>query len=176
MYSTYKRERILHFYRLGHKAPKISHLLQEEGLIASRVGIYKFLRKFSETGSIARRQGSGRPTMITAEVKRVVEQKMREDDETTAVQLHALLVRNGFDLTLRTVLRCRVSLGWTFRGSAYCQLIRQANKTKRLEWAQNFRTDNFANVTWTDECSVQVESHRRYCCRKKGEQPKPKPR
>ena len=176
MYSSYKRQRILHFDRLGYKPPKISRLLQEDGLIASRVGIYKFLRKFNETGGIARRPGSGRPTKITDEVKFLVERQMREDDETTAVQLHMLLVQNGYHLTLRTVLRCRVSLGWTFRGSAYCQLIRQANKNKHVEWAQKHHNNNFANVIWTDECSVQVESYRRYCCHKRGEQPKPKPR
>ena len=25
-------------------------------------------------------------------------------------------------------------LGWVYRGSAYCQLIRNVNKQKRLEW------------------------------------------
>ena len=29
-----------------------------------------------------------------------------------------------------TILRNRRSLGWTFRGSAYCQMIRDVNKTK----------------------------------------------
>ena len=81
---------------------------------------------------------------------------MREDDKTMAVQLHALLAQNGYHLTLRTVLQCCVSLGWTFRGSTYCQLIHQANKNKCIEWAHKHRNDNFANVIWTDEYSVQV--------------------
>ena len=34
---------------------------------------------------------------------------MREDDETTAIQLHALL-HNGHAMTLKTVLRCRADL------------------------------------------------------------------
>ena len=36
--------------------------------------------------------------------------------------------------------------------------------------------DDFEDVLWTDECSVQMESHRRFCCRKIGEAPKPKAR
>ena len=75
-----------------------------------------------------------------------------------------------------SVLRCRTSLGWTFRGSAYCQLIREVNKTKRLEWAKLYKDDDFENVIFTDESTVQLESHRRFCCRKKGEAPRPKPR
>ena len=101
---------------------------------------------------------------------------MRRDDETTASQLHVLLTSLGYSLDLRTILRCRTSLGWTFRGSAYCQLIRDVNKQKRLEFARDHRSDNFANVIFTDECSVQLESHRRRCCRKQGEPAKNKPR
>lgn len=105
----------------------------------------------------------------------VVNQQMRLNDETTAVQLHDILTRHGISVSLRTVLRCREQLGWTFRGSAYCQLIRDANKAKRLEWAQKYMNDDFANVIWTDEASVQLETHRRRCYRKKGKRPNPKP-
>ena len=62
-----------------------------------------------------------------------------------------------------------------FRGSAYCQLICEPNKQKRLEFAREHRNDNFANIVFTDECSVQLESHRRQCCRKQGEPAKNKP-
>ena len=76
--------------------------------------------------TIVRQPGSGRPSLVTEEVKRIVEHQMRLDDETT--ELHALLQGKGFPLLLRTVLRCHSSLGWTFRGSSYCHLIREANK------------------------------------------------
>ena len=132
----------------------------------SRVGIAKFLTKYEETGSIARTPGSGRPSKITAEIKALVEAKIQEDNETTALQLHALLVSRGYQISKKTILRCHTALGWTFRGSAYCQLIRESNKIKRLEWARQHLQDNFDNVVWTDECSVQLETHKRYCCRK----------
>lgn len=74
------------------------------------------------------------------------------------------------------VCRCRTSLGWTFRGSAYCQMIREANKVKRLEWALNNQTDDFNDVIWSDECTIQLENHRRFCCHKLGQAPKPKPK
>ena len=83
---------------------------------------------------------------------------MRRDDETTASQLHVLLTGLGYTLNLRTILLCRTSLGWTFRGSGYCQLIRDVNKQKRLDFARGHRSDNFINVVFTDECSVQLES------------------
>ena len=79
--------------------PTIAKLLQEEKLKASRVGIAKFLRKFEETGSIGRRPGSGRPSKITAEIKALVEDQMRKDDETTAYQLHGFLVSQGYQIS-----------------------------------------------------------------------------
>ncbi len=65
---------------------------------------------------------------------------MQEDDETTAHQLFCLLIDRGYNLSLQTILRCQSSLGWTFRGSAYCQLIRNANKSKRLEFVEAYST------------------------------------
>ena len=166
----------MYYYQQGYRAPTICLLLQKEQLSVSCVGIAKFLTKYEETGSIARTPGSGRPSKITAEIKALVEAKMQEDDETTALQLHALLVSRGYQISKKTILRCRTALGWTFRGSAYCQLIRESNKIKRLEWARQHLQDNFDNVVWTDECSVQLEMHKTYCCRKQGEPPRPKPR
>ena len=72
--------------------------------------------------------GFGRHTVITSEMKAIVEAKMREDDETTAEQLHSFLAFRGFRIS---ILCCHADLGWTFRGSAYCQVIRAPNKLKR---------------------------------------------
>ena len=124
------------------------------------MGIHKLLQKHRVTNNIERSSGSGRPTKMTAPVKALVEQQMRDDDEMTAVQLHALLLRHVHTMTLKTVLRCCAALGWTFRGSAYCQLIRQQNKVKRLQWAQEHLTDGFDNVIWTDAKRAQRSSNR----------------
>ena len=176
VYSEYKKQRILYLHAQGHNPPTIKKLLQQEHLKCSRVGIHKFLKAYQFTGSISRRPGSGRPSKITAEIKEIVEAQMRKDDETTAYQLHRLLTEKGYSITLRTVLRCRTALGWTFRGSAYCQMIREANQQKRLDWARQHLGKSFDDVIWTDESTIQMESHRRFACRKRGEAPRPKPR
>ena len=95
---------------------------------------------------------------------------MRLGDETSALQLHRLLQSLGYKIHRRTILRCRSSLGWTFRGSTYCQMIREANKQKHLDWAQLNINETFDNVIWTDESSIRIESHRRFCCRKRENQ------
>ena len=105
---------------------------------------------------------------------------MRDDDETTATQLCKLLTSRGISISLSTIIRCRSMLGWTFRGSKYYQLIRWQNKIKRFIWAcDNYEAalDNgFIDVIWTDETTVQLESHRRHSFIKKGEPATLKPR
>ena len=105
--------------------------------------------------------------------------KMLKDDETTAYQLRKILLEKGINVSQRSILRWWKRLGWTFRCSAYCQVIRQKNKEKRLQWAQeclNESEDGFGNVIWSDESSIQCETHKRYCYRKKNCPPKRKPR
>ena len=117
-----------------------------------------------------------RPSKITGEIKAIVEQQARHDDETTAHQLHHLLVSKRYRISIITILHCRTLLGWTFRGSAYCQLICEENKVKRYDLDLKYKEDAFENVIYTDECTVQIEAHHRFCCRKEGEAPRPKPR
>ena len=82
---------------------------------------------------------------------------MEEDDETAAYQLYYMLVENGIQISFRTILHCCTALGWTFRGCAYCQLIREQNKGKQLEWCQRYKEDDFEDVIWTDESTIQLK-------------------
>ena len=73
---------------------------------------------------------SGRPSKITPAILEIVEQQNEQMllvNKTTAVQLQPILVDAGHPLS-------RMKLGWTLRGSAYCQIIHDSNKAKRLEW------------------------------------------
>lgn len=178
LYSSYKYQRILYYSGKGFKPYTIARVLREENLRASRNGIAKFFKKHKRTGTTRVLPGLGRPSVITSEMKQLVDQQMERDDETTATQLHRMLVEAGHRVSLRTVLRCRRQLGWTFRGSKYCQLVREVNKVKRLEWAKKCleKKDDFANVIWTDESSIQLETHRRFSFRRQGCQPRLKPR
>ena len=193
--SEYAKLRILALWRYGLGPTELLKL--HENIQTTRKSVSQFIARYalycnvcSRTShflpflsyryrkrcTIARKPGSGTVSKINIHVQKIVELQMRKDDETTATQLQEILLQNGISLSLRTVLRCRQQLGWTFRGSAYCQLIRNVNKQKRLEWAKRYIQDDFANVIFTDEASIQIETHRLRCYRKKGERPKPKPR
>ena len=87
-------------------------------------------------------------------------------------QLFGLLSASDVNISFATILCSRQMLGWTFRGSKYCQLVRTANKEKRLQWVienlPEIEASGFDNVILTDEASVQLESQRRHSYRKKG--------
>ena len=173
-YSEYKWQRIVSLRQDGYKAPKIAKLLAEKNLPATIQGVHKFLKKYEECGTIGRQEGAGRKTKITAEVRSVDE--MIDDDETTAEELKKTLSEHGHHVCERTALTCRTQLGWTHRGSAYCQMIYDPNKEKRLAWARKNIGEDFSDCIFSDETTVQMETHRRFCCTKSGLKPRYKPR
>ena len=93
VYSEYKLQRILYHSLQGFKPPTICRLFEKAGLRASWVGIPKFLKKYQETGSIPRRPRSGCPSKITTKIKVLVEQKMRQDDETVLLEIYFQMVQ-----------------------------------------------------------------------------------
>lgn len=178
-YSDYLKRRAYALHKKGLSVRAIVDTLEGEGFRATRPGIAKSLRRIETTGSFERQPGSGRPSRITPRVNEIIEAQMTKDDETTVTQLCELLREKGHRLSPSTILRSRASLGWTFRGSAYCQMIRLQNKVKRLEFAREYAHEadtGFLDVVYTDETSIQLEAHRRFACRKQGELPRPKPR
>ena len=176
VYSEYIKQRILSYYYRGYKATKICRLLASEGFTTTRTGVFKLIRRYEATGSLRRKEGSGRPSIVDENVKGIIEDLMEADDETTASHIHDDLQRRDINLSCSSILRCRKSLGWNYQGTAYCQMIRDVNKEKRLEWAQENKDENSDDVIWTDESTVQLETHRRFCCRKRSQKPRYKPR
>ena len=175
--SDYTKQRILSLAWKGCKVSAIVEcLVLEDGIRTTKQGVRQFLKRYAVYKTIARKPGSGLPPRLSPEVQQLIEDAMRADDETTATQLQGILASQQIYVSLATIVRNRLELGWTYRGSAYCQLIRHVNKQKRLDWAQKYMHDSFEDVIWSDETTVQLETHRRHCYRKEGERPQLKPR
>ena len=89
--STYEKQRILFYDSEGLQPSQILSALKVEDIHTTRQTVARFLRRFQQTQTIARREGSGRPFKITARVRELVDRAKRDDDETTATQLCKLL-------------------------------------------------------------------------------------
>ncbi len=159
----------------GLSDKEIVQCLRSEKILLSRQTVWRFRKHFKKHQTISALPKSGRPSKLK-QTLRLIESCMQKDDETTAKQLQIVLKRCGLNISLSTILRARLYLGWSYKGSAYCQMIRDVNKKKRLEWAKVYVGDAFDNVIWTDETTVQLETHKRFCCRKNSQKPRNKPR
>ena len=73
-----------------------------------------------------------RPTKLTSAALRNIDEAMEEDDETTAKELVTALRGAGVSVSTYTALKGRRLLGWTSRGTAYCQLLYKSNTQKVL--------------------------------------------
>lgn len=177
VYSNHAKISIISLRRQGFGPAAIARALNSRGLCITKQGVHKFIGHFRRYDTIERKEGSGRNTKFNAEMNKIVEAQMQKDDETTAHQLQRLLEKKGHSLHIRTILRARRQLGWTFVGSKYCQLIRNQNKLKRLHFAFLHQDLAFLEkCVFTDECTLQLESHKRKCYRKDGQKKKLKPK
>ena len=111
-------------------------LALEDEILVTKQGVRQFLKRYSHSGTIARKPGSRLPPKLSPGINQLIEDTMRRDDESTATQLQVILANRGVYVSLATIVRNRCLLGWIYRGSAYCQLIRNANKIAHLQWAQ----------------------------------------
>ena len=157
--STRKRIACLHkevFYPV-----QILKALRSENLQGSLVSVTRIINKIQKTGSTENCPRSGRPTKLSAYAKALNKKQMRTKDEATSIQIQKQLAKRAIVVNSSTVQRSRAKQGKTLQRTHYCQLIRVANKVKRLEYA-----DKFHNVVFSDECSVSLEQYRRTYYRK----------
>ena len=152
--------------------------LKGEGLVVSLSGITRMIKKLRLTGSIANLPRSGRPRKLSVEARAFIDQQMRKNDEMTSAKIQKKLAKRGISVSSSMVRRSRKQQGWTLQRMAYCQLIRDANKVKRLEFAQRVLEsgDTFHNVSFSDECSISLQSYRRACFKMADEPTKWKPK
>ena len=153
---------------------EIKRILAQEGIFTTVQTIKNTITRWEETGSVRDRPRIGRKSTIPQSHYRLIDEAMALNDEYTAMsELKTLLAaRFGVEnvpYSERTIARLHSELGWTFTTARYCQAIRDANKEKRVVWVNKCpeAEERFGDVIFTDECTVQLESHRRKSFRKK---------
>ena len=179
--SIETRMRIIQLRHRGYTMKMIQKRLSEENIIISLTALYNLFQKFRKHGIVINLVRDYEIyKKLTAEQVQYIDQCMRENDELTGRKLHALLLEKWPDLivSINTVKREKRLLGWVASRPKYCQMIRELNKEKRLNWCIEMLQSNekFKNVIFSDECSVQLDNHGTLCFRKRGEPRKLKPK
>ena len=159
----YLRERIVRLWKEGENISSIMTILRAEGGETTRATVRKWIYRWEERRGLEDDHRSGRPSKITLDMAVFLEQQLEEDDELTSVELQRLVTRR-FDvkLTSATIRRyLRIALQWSVVRTRYGPMISDQNKVKRVAFAKMCldTKDEFDNVIWTDESSVQLRRH-----------------
>ena len=168
------RARIMNMWRAKFTVKEIVERLTEEGVKTSRTTIYNLLSKFWKTNSIVDIKRRPRSRRLSKGHYRFVDEVMAQNNDLSLRQLYTVF-KTAYPSTvvsLSTIKRTRRDLGWTMKRTRYCQLISEVNKDKRMDWCLDRVLSNdleLSDVIWTDECLVQLESHRKITYPKHGE-------
>ena len=71
----------------------------------TKVSICKFICRYEETLMISHTPGSGKASKFTADAKKILEEQMEKNDETTGIKLQKLLAKNDIQVASSTALR-----------------------------------------------------------------------
>ena len=178
--SQYARNRIVSLRAANTSISKIVKILEnDDGIKTSRTSVSLFMRRYEKTGSIEDAQRSGRKAILSQDDVNFIDEKMKANDELTSSELQKLLRdERNVNISPSTIRNVRRKIGWKHEKARYCQLIRERNKVKTLVFCLKAlkEKDEFENVIFTDETSVELQQYTRYCFRKSGSLPKRKGR
>ena len=106
------RQRVLVLFSRGYTVLQIRRRSREESTNVSSQAVYNLLRKFREKMTIEDLPRRKKPRKITEEMRVVIEEAYRENDELTSTDIKQLLVRKWPDLSVSvaTIKRTRKEL------------------------------------------------------------------
>lgn len=98
-------------------------------------------------------------------IRETVEKAYLSNSSTSAIMVQSQLANMGITISDRQIRRIRRELGFERRTVKYCQLIREANKVKRLEFCSQMiaAMETFSDCIFTDESTIQVDGNLRRC-------------
>lgn len=99
-----------------------------------------------------------------------VTSSLRDNCNLSARDLQKMFEERGTTASLSTIRRVIDAAGFTATKPRYCQLIRDVNKVKRVDFCKDLiiSGDNLDDVIFTDECSIQLHDNKSVAYRMKG--------
>ena len=156
--------KVIRLHKKGKRNYEILGILKEQDQFTiSRRHLAVFIKKYNQTGFlISPRSKPHQSIHDKPEILDFIDRKLEGNNETPAPDLVRMLAQElTIDISESTVKRLRRKLGWLSTGSKYCQLVKEQNRPKRLDYGQRCLDtgETFDDVIFTDECTVAMESH-----------------
>jgi transposase len=167
-----ERQQVLLLKNLGYSEPDIAVALG-----CGERTVWRTLKRFRETGNLTNKPKIGRSRKTTPAVDREIAFLVEQDRSRTSTQLVAMLKDKYPDVQISasTVRRRLISLGLFGRMASRKPLLREANKLKRLAFAEKYQhwtAADWAKVLWSDEKKFELfNSKRRLYVRRKIREP-----
>ena len=120
--------RILSLHWKDNISSIVEYLVSEDGIIMSKQSIWLFLKRYSERGIIARKERSGFPPKLSPATLEVI--AWHSYERRWWIDCYSASFQTSWKeiyVSITTILQNRKTLGWIYRGSPYCQLIRNMN-------------------------------------------------
>ena len=136
MYSLYLRERIVRLYDSGLHGMALVRILEKEGFKVTKSGVHYVITKYQRTGIIFDFPRSGRPKVLSDASHTQIDDWLKENNELTTNNILNKLSHAGVSTSRSSVARAIHRVWWSGKATRYCQLIRQANKQKRLDFCE----------------------------------------
>jgi len=159
--SAYARRRIVNLKRQKLSLKEIQAVLfSADNIVASIPAISKFFTQYRLYGSIKDRKRTGRPTVVSDMHRQIINEELAKNNELSAKEICNIISnRCGCGVpSVSAIKRARYKLGWRWSGTKYCQLIRDVNKVKRLQFCKQLvaTRDQLQDVIFSDESSIQA--------------------
>ena len=168
------RSKVTVMWKNGYPVSEIQERLSQEGVSVLRVSLFALIKKFKKIKLVVDLKRKPRSSILEECHYRFIDEAMAANNELTSRQLFSLFTDEypEVQISISTVKRARKHLGWISKKTTYYALVWEANKEKRLLWCQKRVEENnleLNDVIFSDESSVQLESHRKTCFHKIGQ-------
>ena len=132
--------------------------------------VSRVLQQFRLSGSLERKKRSGRPSVVSDEVKDAVDKRIKKRRTATSAELaNEVMDKTGRRVSERTIRRVRRELTYHPVHASVKPSLTDAHKAARLAWCREHRRDSFKSVVFMDEMGVGIDYHRQLFWIKPGE-------
>jgi transposase len=154
-----ERGEIIGLHKLNYSSYQIGRDLK-----VPQSTVYKIIKKWNQTNSVADKSKTGRPPKLSPDNLRKIEKYIQKNDEAVATEIMRDL---KLRVSPRTIQRVRAKLNFIGDKGRKKIILSKEDKIERIKWCHQHKKDKFANALFWDEKPFELYKRRRLSWHKK---------
>lgn len=122
--------------------------------------VERWLKRYKNTNSIERQDGSGRKEKLTTDQKKTIVNEIQKNDLITANRIKENVEADGISISVSTVRNILRSSKFSYGAPKLKPLLTEKHKLRRLQWAEQHVNTNWDVIIFSDETSIWKDSRR----------------